>query len=142
MKKTFGMVLLGAALAWSTVASAGIAVIAHPSVSTGALTVDQVSQLFMGRARSLPDGAAVTPIDLAEGAPARVQFVERVLGKNEQQLRSYWSRMIFTGKGQPPRSVNSAAEVVKMVASSPGFIGYVDAKDVVAGKVKVLYQIQ
>lgn len=142
MKKIFGMVLLGATLAWSTVANAGIAVIAHPSVTAGALTVEQVSQLFMGRAKSLPDGTVVTPIDLAEGAPARVQFVERVLGKNEQQLRSYWSRMIFTGKGQPPRSVNSAAEVVKMVASTPGFIGYVDAKDVAAGKVKVLYQIQ
>ena len=142
MKKLFGMVLLGAALAWSAVANAGIAVIVHPSVTAGALTVEQVSQLFMGRAKSLPDGTAITPIDLAEGAPVRVQFVERVLGKNEQQLRSYWSRMIFTGKGQPPRSVNSTADMVKMVAASPGFIGYVDAKDVVAGKVKVLYQIQ
>lgn len=122
-------------------AAAGVAVIVHPTAPVDRLTVDQIAQVFL-QIRALPGGALMTPLDLPEGEPVRVQFVERVLGKNEQQLRSYWSRIIFTGKGQPPRSVNSAAEVVKMVASTPGFIGYVDAKEVVAGKVKVLYQIQ
>ena len=130
------------ALGLSSLANAGVAVIVNPAVATSSLTVEQVSQLFMGRMKALPDGTVVAPVDLAEGMPVRLQFIERVLGKNEQQLRSYWSRMIFTGKGQPPRSVGSAADVVKMVSSSPGFIGYVDTKDVVAGKVKVLYSIE
>mgnify|MGYP001770312877 CR=1 FL=1 len=82
----------------------------------------------------------MTPIDQAEGSPARPQFNERVRGKNEQQLRSYWSRMIFTGKGQPPRSVASQEDVLRMVAATPGAIGYVDSK-AVTGKVKVLFQV-
>jgi len=129
-------------LCFSPLAGAGVAVIVHPSVSTNALTAEAVKQLFLGRASALPDGTAVAPVDQAEGSAVRAQFAERVLGKNEQQLRSYWARMIFTGKGQPPRGVTSAAEMLKTVASSPGFIGYVDTKDVVAGKVKVLYSIE
>lgn len=140
MKLTIRIVAVAAVLGLSPLASAGVAIIAHPSTGTSTLTVEQVSQIFMGRAKALPDGSLVTPVDLAEGAPARVQFVERVLGKNEQQLRSYWSRMIFTGKGQPPRSVATAAEVLRMVANTPGTVGYVDTKDLTT-KVKVLYRV-
>ncbi|MFZ5698341.1 MAG: phosphate ABC transporter substrate-binding protein [Pseudomonadota bacterium] len=129
-------------LCFSPLAGAGVAVIVHPSVSTNTLMAEAVKQVFLGRASALPDGTAVAPVDQAEGSAVRAQFVERVLGKNEQQLRSYWARMIFTGKGQPPRGVTSAAEMLKTVASSPGFIGYVDTKDVVPGKVKVLYSIE
>lgn len=130
------------ALALSSFAEAGIVVVANPSVADNSLTAAQVSQLFMGRAKALPDGTAVTPLDLPEGSALRVQFADRVLGKTEQQLRSYWTRIIFTGKGQPPRSLGSAAEVLRTVAANPGHIGYVDSKDVVGGKVKVLFTLE
>ncbi len=120
-------------------AQAGVVVIAHPSVQTDALTAEQASQLFSGRALKLPDGSKAQPLSLNEGAAARVEFNDKVLGKNEQQLRSYWSRMIFTGKAQPPRVLNSSAEMVRTVASTPGYVGYVDSKDV-TDKVKVLFR--
>lgn len=140
-KTTIAMLAFACAVGMTGLANAGVVVIANPAVSTSALTAEQVSQIFMGRARSLPDGAAVTPIDQAEGSPARTQFNERVLGKNEQQLRSYWSRMIFTGKGQPPRSVPTPEEVIRTVANTPGAIGYIDAKNV-SPSVKVLYRAE
>lgn len=140
MKNFIRMSLLAAVAGLSSLAHAGLAVVAHPSVAVSALSAEQVSQIYMGRATSLPGGAAVTPIDMPEGSPLRVQFASRVLGKNEQQLRSYWSRMIFTGKGQPPRSVASQDDVLRMVAATPGAIGYVDSK-AVTPKVKVLFQV-
>ncbi len=127
------------ALACSASVQAGVVLIANPSVKTSALTAEQVGQIWLGHAGELPDGTAVTPLDLAEGSPLRAQFLDKVLHKNEQQLRSYWSRVIFTGKGQPPRVLPSAAEVLRTVASTPGAVGYVDSKDVAAGKVKVLF---
>ncbi|MFZ5756334.1 MAG: phosphate ABC transporter substrate-binding protein [Pseudomonadota bacterium] len=132
------------AVCWLTAlpVQAGVAVVVHPSVNVGALNVDQLGQLFLGRAKTLPDGTPVSPIDLAEGSALRITFSERVLGKNEQQLRSYWSRMIFTGKGQPPRSMATSQDVLRAVAATPGYIGYVDSRDVVAGKVKVVYSLE
>lgn len=142
MKSRIMSFVLGAALLVPVCAQAGVVVIANASVKADALTADQVSKLYMGRATSLPDGAAVEPLELAEGAPARADFLGKVLDKTEQQWRSYWSRMIFTGKAQPPRPMGSAAELVRAVASNPGYIGYVDSKDVGAAKVRVLYSAE
>lgn len=135
--------LLALAILFSlpTIASAGVAVIAHPGVTVQALNAEQVSQLYLGRGVTLPDGSRVVVLDMEEGAPQRTEFSERVLGKTEQQLRSYWTRMIFTGKGQPPRTIGSVAEMLRAVAVTPGAVGYVDSNEV-SGKVKVLLRIE
>lgn len=142
MKSRILTLVLGAALLAPVSALAGVVVIANPSVKTESLTADQVAKLYMGRTTSLPDGTAVQPLDLPAGVPARTDFLGKVLDKTEQQLRSYWSRAIFTGKAQPPRQMGNAAEVVRAVASSPGYVGYVDSKDVGAAKVKVLFSAE
>jgi ABC-type phosphate transport system substrate-binding protein len=135
------LMALAILLAAPAFASAGIAVIAHSGVTTQALSAEQVSQLYLGRVATLPDGSRAVMLDLMEGVPLRAEFSERVLGKNEQQLRSYWTRLIFTGKGQPPRTIGSVAEMLRAVAATPGAIGYVDSGDV-SGKVKVLLRIE
>jgi ABC-type phosphate transport system substrate-binding protein len=121
-------------------ARAGVAIIASPSTAVGALTADEVGQVYLGRMKTLPDGSPVSAVDQQEGSASREEFLDRVLGKNQQQLRSYWTRMVFTGKGQPPRSVGNDAEVIRAVLSAPGVIGYVDSSAVTA-KVKVLYRV-
>lgn len=126
--------------ALSSLANAGVALIAHPDTAVSSLDAQQVLKIYMGRTSNLPDGSAVVPLDQAEGSPIRSEFVTRVLGKTEQQLRSFWSREIFTGKGQPPRSVGSSADVIRMVTSRPGYVGYIDSKDVTP-KVKVLLRV-
>ncbi|MFP5441185.1 MAG: phosphate ABC transporter substrate-binding protein [Gammaproteobacteria bacterium] len=134
--------IIVAALLASTPAAAGVAVIAHPSVGIDSLTADEVMQLYMGRTGQLPDGTEVQPLDLGEGSRPRAEFIGRVLGRSEQQLRSYWSRMIFTGKARPPRRMNNTAEVLRTVATMPGYIGYVDVNDATSTKIKVLYRIE
>jgi len=121
-------------------ACAGIAVIAGPSLPVAALTADQVGQVFLGRLKTLPDGSAISAVEQQEGSATREEFLDRVLGKNQQQLRSYWTRMVFTGKGQPPRTVGDDAEVIRAVLATPGTIGYVDSGAVTA-RVKVLYRV-
>jgi ABC-type phosphate transport system substrate-binding protein len=122
-------------------AGAGVVVVGNAGLAAGVLDAGQVRQLFLGKARTLPDGTAVVVLDLPEGDPLRAAFVERVLGKTEQQLLGYWSRMIFTGRGQPPHRVDSAREVLRIVESTPGAIGYVDEQQVTA-RVRVLYRME
>ena len=59
---------------------------------------------------------------------------------SESQLKSYWSKLVFTGKGQPPRDVQTDAEMIELVAGNPNIIGYVDISSV-TDKVKVLTSI-
>lgn len=127
-------VLLSSVFAGQTWAE--VAVIVHPSISDTASNKD-ISRIFLGKSKSLPGGQKVKPISLSEGNAARDEFNEKVLRKSDSQLKSYWSKLVFTGKGQPPKELASDADVVAAVSADPGTIGYVSSASVTDG-VKVL----
>lgn len=113
-------------------ANAEVAVIAHPSVSESASSED-LSRVFLGKRKALESGYKVIPLNLKEGSTARDEFNDKVLGKSESQLKSYWSKLIFTGKGQPPKEMDSESELVELIKSNPNMIGYVNAASIPEG---------
>jgi ABC-type phosphate transport system substrate-binding protein len=117
--------LLVAALVAAGAARAELVVIVNPK-NTASLTAEQVAQIYLGRAGSFPGGGAATPLDLKEGAPLRDEFYAKVTDKNPGQVKSFWSKQMFSGKGSPPRELASAAEVRRAVAADPAAIGYID----------------
>ena len=134
--------LLGAAgLALATsVASAEVVVIVNSGASISAATADDVAQIFLGK-RSDINGTDLVAVDQAEGNASRGVFYDKVVQKSPSQLNAYWSRLIFTGKGAPPRQVGSDAEVAEAVAEDEEAIGYIDSSAVVDG-VKVIFTIK
>jgi hypothetical protein len=42
-------------------------------------------------------------------------------------MKAYWSKIIFTGRGQPPTEVSDGAELKKRLAANAEAIGYIDA---------------
>jgi hypothetical protein len=57
-------------------------------------------------------------------------------------MKSMKSRLIFTGKGQPPKAVLDSDEVVELVGSDPSYIGYVDMNaDSLPDNVKVVLTV-
>ena len=105
-----------------------------PLVSLG---TNQVADIFLGKTSRFPDGTLAVPIDLNEDSPAREKFYVQLTGKSPAQMKAHWSKIIFTGRGQPPRQVASNAEARKAIAENPSAIGYIDASQVDAS-VKVL----
>lgn len=121
-------------------ATAEVAVIVHPSSGVDALTEEDVSRLFLGKAKSFPDGAQAVPINQNEGSAIRDKFNEAVCKKNASQYKAYWSQLVFTGKGTPPKDGGDDAAVKALIAANPNMIGYVDASQVDAS-VKVVYKV-
>lgn len=122
--------LLAVSLAVSCAAQAAdLVVIANPAV--GALTKDQVADLFLGKSQ------AFTPIDQSEGSPVYAEFYKKATGRDTAQVKSTWSRIVFSGKGQPPKQLPDSAAVKKAVASDPKAVGYVE-KSAVDGSVKTV----
>ena len=119
-------------------AQAGSVVVAGKSSPVSAANANDVVKAFLGKKKDL-GGVSVVPIDQGEGNPARTDFYANVIKKSEAQLKSYWSRLIFTGKGQAPQVVGGDAEVKNMVANNPNIIGYID-EGAVDGTVKVIYK--
>lgn len=104
-----------------------VAVVSSKSPITS-LSKDQVADLFLGRMSRLPNGALIVPVDQAEGSAAFDQFYEKIAGKSPAQIKAYWSKIIFTGRGQPPRALRNDDEVKKHLAQNPQAIGYIDEK--------------
>lgn len=115
---------------------AEIAVIVNPANQTS-MTNEEISMLYLGKAKRFPNGASAVPIDREEGSDVRAQFVDKALGKSESQIKSYWSRLIFSGKGMPPKIAESDGEVKELVARNPDIIGYIDSASI-DDSVKVL----
>ncbi len=128
--------LLATSLMFSASAFSGVAVIVHPS-NASALTEAEISRIFLGKMKSFPGGGQAIPVNQSEGAGARGSFEDNVLKKSSSQIKAYWSKLVFTGKGTPPREVGNDADVVSLVKSNPNIIGYVD-ESAITGDVKVI----
>ena len=130
MKKLLSALAL---LSCATLAQAEVAVIVNAGASAAPSQAD-VANIFLGKDKSLKG------VDQAAWNPTKEKFYAAVTSKNEAQLKSYWSGLVFTGKGQPLPSVAGDAEVVAKVAAEADAIGYVD-KAAVTDQVKVLFTL-
>ncbi len=89
------------------------------------------------RLHAWPDGSAIRVFVLPDDAPLHIAFSKEKLNVFPYQLRSAWDRMVFSGTGQAPETVNSLEEMQAKVANTPGAIGYLP-KSKIGGKVNVL----
>jgi ABC-type phosphate transport system substrate-binding protein len=129
--------LLSALFAVSALAE--VVVIVNPKNPVTALTADQATGIFLAKSNEFPSGGgAAVPIDQSEGTALRDEFYQKSSNRDSAQIKAYWSKIVFTGKGQPPKAVSNSAEVKKLVAANPNMIGYVDKASVDASVKAVL----
>lgn len=107
-----------------------IAVITSPSAAP--VSRVQVARIYMGRSFER------RPLDLPEGA-VRASFYKAATASEPAQVRAAWARIMFTGRGEPPRELPSAAAVKKAVIADDNAIGYIDAEALDASVRAVLF---
>src|ERR1700712_581707 len=116
-----------------------VASLAHADVvmapGAAALSKDQVASVYLGRSPEFK------PVDLADGTPTRDAFYKKATERDAAQVKAVWSRIVFTGKGHPPKELPDAAAVKKAVAHDPKAVGYID-KSAVDASVKVVYSVE
>lgn len=119
------------------VAAADVVVVVSAKSSITILSKDELADIFLGKTHRFPGGAEAVPIDLEEGSPARNEFYAAVSGKSPAQLTAHWSKMIFTGRGLPPKAVSNGAAAKKLLVANPNAIAYID-RALLDGSVKVV----
>jgi ABC-type phosphate transport system substrate-binding protein len=123
----YGWILSWLALGLTSgVATADVVVVVSAKSPVAALSKAQVVDIFLGKTIRFPDGAQAIAIDQAEGSAVRDEFYDKVVGKSAAQVKAYWSKIIFTGRGQPPPSVSSTIEMISRISANPAAIGYID----------------
>ena len=138
MKFKRAVFILG--LFFSTSALSDVHVVVHNS-NTDEFNNKVISRIFLGKSKSFPSGIPAIPINQKDNAQITSLFNKKVLNKSSSQLKAYWSKLVFTGKGTPPKSVGSDQQVMELVTNNPNFIGFVSA-DAIDDSVKVIATIQ
>ena len=138
MKASFHLLLYAGLWASCQLACADIVVIANPQSGIEKLSKDEVINLYMGRNRKLASGITAMPIDLTAANAEKAKFYSIMVNKNLPEINSYWARLMFSGQGSPPVQAESHDEVLDIVSSNKGAIGYVDRKKL-DKRVKLIY---
>lgn len=116
-------------LAFSSFASAELTVVVNPA-NASALDSKTVQRIFLGKEKKFSDGTESLPVNQVADNALRQSFDEAVLGRSSSQVSAYWSKLVFTGKGIPPKEVMTDAEVIDLVSKNPSVIGYIDSSSV------------
>lgn len=119
----------------SAPAFAELVIIVNPQNPATRMFPSQAAQFFLG------GSVLFVPVEQPESSAIRAEFYKKVLEKEPAQVQAIWSKIVFTGKGKPPKEAKSSAEVKKLVSESANAIGYIE-KSAVDDSVKVIATIQ
>jgi len=128
--------ILPALLLQSSICLADVAVIVHPS-NSNTIEKSNIARIFLGKVKRFPDGKQVVPLNQNSKHKSSAEFNKKVLKKSPSQFKGYWSKLVFSGKGTPPKSVASDADMIDLIAANPNMIGYISAT-AVTDNVKVI----
>ncbi len=106
--------------------AADFVVIVSAKNPVSALRADQVAAIFLSQSGRFPGGAEAVPLDLPLNSALREDFYAAVAARTPALMKAYWTKMVFTGRGQPPRELASSAAVRRLVADNPAMIAYID----------------
>mgnify|MGYP005989150507 CR=1 FL=1 len=127
--KYFSYVLLITTLVFSHFSYADVSVVVN-TANGNAISDSDISRLFLGKLKKFSDGESAKPVNSKSDAAARIEFEKKVLNKSSSQIKAYWSKRVFSGKGKPPKEVADDAAVLVFVAANPGAIGYISSSNV------------
>ncbi|MCU6501761.1 phosphate ABC transporter substrate-binding protein [Rugamonas sp. A1-17] len=118
--------LLVLVLACAGAGAGELVVIVSARNPVSVLRSEQVADIFLAQTGRFPGGDEATALDLPVGSPLRDEFYNKVAARSPALMKAYWTKMVFTGRGQPPRELANSIAVRKMVAENPAMIGYID----------------
>ena len=133
------LILLSALICLPIAAAAvDLVVVANPKSGIDRMTREEVVFVFMGRWRQLPSGLHATPVDAPVDSPERVDFYRQLVNKSPSEVKAYWSRLMFSGGARPPVAASDAEAQMRLLAATPGAIGYIE-RVAVDSRVKIVF---
>jgi ABC-type phosphate transport system substrate-binding protein len=130
---SLGLVLLSTADMAAAADTAGAVeaqeyvVIVNKDNPTTQLSADEIADIFLGKVMEWPNGWRLEPLDRSLHSGIRLAFTRAVHKKSVGAVNKYWMNQVYSGRGEPPRVVDSDEKVVAFISANPGAIGYVSA---------------
>jgi len=107
-----------------------IAVITNAKSLNARVSKSQLKRLFLAKSDYI-DGVRLKVIELSS-TEYKEAFYHHITNKNSVQLRSYWTRLIFTGKALPPKQFTSKQELFQQIEEKKDIVTYLPLKEIPA----------
>jgi hypothetical protein len=118
----------------------GVVVIVNKSVMVDSISETALKDIYTGKTKYWPDGQNVDIALLDDETGTTDAALKEVSGMGASYFRTFWQRIVFSGRGQQPDRIGDAAALVAFVAATKGAIALVpanaDLKDVKTLEVK------
>lgn len=112
----------------------GLTVIANGDFEVSAISQAEARLLFTGEIKTL-DGVTVHIVTMKKSSELYARFVQEVLNLYPYQVERSIERKRYAGMSQVELSAGSSEEMFRMVANTPGAIGYMP-RSLVSGLAK------
>ena len=127
--------------AWPAAALDGVVIIVNKSVAADRINDAALKDIYTGRTTYWADGQSVKLAVLDDQIVDKTDAaLEEISGMDTSRFKTFWQRMVFSGRGQMPKEIGDTAALVAYVASTKGAIAIVladaDLKGVKTLKVK------
>jgi len=112
-------------LIWSSPANS-VDVVVNQSVQLQSLSTKQLRRIYSMRQVRWADGSSIQVYVLPSQHKIHQRFSKDVLRIFPYQLDRMWNKLTFSGLGVGPVEVPDEKTLLKLIAETPGSIGYVE----------------
>lgn len=112
----------------------GVVLIVNPGVATPSLTSEALKDILIGNTKYWDGGQNIVIAYIPEKSDAALKSAS---GMDTSEFKTFWQRLVFSGRGQEPKRVGDEASLVKLVATTKGAMALVPASITLTGVKKV-----
>jgi hypothetical protein len=90
-----------------------------------------LAAMYLGQRKAWAHGPSVRVLRRTPGGAVRALVDERLLDMSSASYRRHWQRKELAGKGIAPRTIGSAAQLLRAVRSDPRAVGCLSGAEAV-----------
>jgi ABC-type phosphate transport system substrate-binding protein len=117
-------------------AQGDILIITNKNVAVDTLSKSELKEIFLGSRIKWKDNKSVH-FAISGDESMHSEFLKTYINRSESQFKRHWKKMVFTGKGEKPKTFKTKEELLEYVSKTDGAIGYID-DNTVAVNVKTI----
>lgn len=132
------IILISLVTSLKSFASEDLVVVVSKDSAINSLNEIEIANIFLARTRYYPNGEKSMPIELKH-SKFRDEFYQIIAGKNTKQLMAYWTTLVFTGKGRPPKTYTELDSLLEKLSTQKNHITYLNI-NLVTDDMKIVYR--
>ncbi|MGE0087655.1 MAG: hypothetical protein AB7S75_24860 [Desulfococcaceae bacterium] len=109
---------------FSSLSYAEILIVDNKDVPETDLSQQEIQEIFLGKRVQWSDNSRIRFVTVGD-AEIHGMFLKQYVRLSEADWKIYWKRMVFTGRGLPPETIATEAELINFVSKNKGAIGYI-----------------